>query len=154
MAGGVATLRGVRAGKGDQLHVRHNLCALGYVALVGSRIALLGLDRDYRLPTPSSGRGISPQASGLSPRGACDGGCRERLGGGNAVVGGDSPPKAYRAPGAMQGRTAAPSAIRQMTRGAIPRRSSLPTSRREGPRPVPGEGHSSPAHIRETWMAM
>ncbi|MFI5168174.1 MAG: Ig-like domain-containing protein, partial [Thermoanaerobaculales bacterium] len=50
--GGTATLHGLRARAGDQLRVRYNLRALGYVALMGSGITVVDLNRYYGLATP------------------------------------------------------------------------------------------------------
>jgi YD repeat-containing protein len=49
---GTATLHGVRARKGDQLRVRYNLRTLGHVALLGSGITVVDLNRFYRLLQP------------------------------------------------------------------------------------------------------
>ncbi|MFH1176614.1 MAG: DUF6531 domain-containing protein, partial [Acidobacteriota bacterium] len=47
---GEHTLEGLRARRGDRLRVRYNLRALGYVALLGSGITVVDLNRSYRLP--------------------------------------------------------------------------------------------------------
>ncbi len=43
---------GVRARRGDQLRVRYNLRALGHVAILGSGITVVDLNRFYRLTQP------------------------------------------------------------------------------------------------------
>lgn len=57
---GTATLQGIRARRGDQLQVRYNLRTLGHVALLGSGITVVDLNRFYRLlqpyQTPGSGQ--------------------------------------------------------------------------------------------------
>ncbi|HET9766199.1 MAG TPA: DUF6531 domain-containing protein, partial [Thermoanaerobaculia bacterium] len=49
---GAAKITGVRARLGDQLRVRYNLRALGHVALLGSGITIVDLNRFYRLEQP------------------------------------------------------------------------------------------------------
>ncbi len=49
---GAAKVTGVRARLGDQLRVRYNLRALGHVALLGSGITIVDLNRFYRLEQP------------------------------------------------------------------------------------------------------
>ncbi|HEY0782909.1 MAG TPA: hypothetical protein VGE98_10665, partial [Thermoanaerobaculia bacterium] len=51
---GAAVAAGVRARKGDQLRVRYNLRALGHVAILGSGITGVDLNRFYRLTQPAS----------------------------------------------------------------------------------------------------
>ncbi|MFL6203232.1 MAG: Ig-like domain-containing protein [Thermoanaerobaculia bacterium] len=63
---GAATLAGVRARRGDRLQVRYNLRTLGHLALLGSGITVVDLNRFYRLPQ-----------TGQSPGG---GQCGRRLG--------------------------------------------------------------------------
>ena len=43
---------GVRARRGDRLRVRYNLRALGHVAIMGSGITVVDLNRFYRLTQP------------------------------------------------------------------------------------------------------
>ncbi|MFI5166505.1 MAG: hypothetical protein ACHQQS_07800 [Thermoanaerobaculales bacterium] len=61
--------------------MRYNLGAFGYVALMRARVTVVDVNRFHDLPAPSIRRGMSPQACDLSPRAACGGGFRERLGG-------------------------------------------------------------------------
>ena len=63
---GHATVSGVRARRGDRLRVRYNLRALAHVAIMGSGITVVDLNRFYRLPQ-----------TGQSPGG---GQCGRRLG--------------------------------------------------------------------------
>ncbi|HUR74032.1 MAG TPA: Ig-like domain-containing protein, partial [Sporichthya sp.] len=49
---GATVIHGVRARKGDQLRVRYNLRTLGHVALLGSGITVVDLNRFYRLLQP------------------------------------------------------------------------------------------------------
>ena len=49
---GTAVLAGVRARRGDQLRVRYNLRTLGHLALMGSGITVVDLNRFYRLQQP------------------------------------------------------------------------------------------------------
>ena len=46
---GSAVLHGVRARRGDRLRVRYNLRTIGHLAIVGSGITVLDLNRLYRL---------------------------------------------------------------------------------------------------------
>ncbi|HWN41061.1 MAG TPA: polymorphic toxin-type HINT domain-containing protein [Thermoanaerobaculia bacterium] len=54
---GQAVVTGVRARKGDQLQVRYNLRTLGHVALLGSGITVVDLNRFYRLLQPGQSPG-------------------------------------------------------------------------------------------------
>ena len=56
---GAGTVSGVRARRGDRLQVRYNLRTLGYVALMGSGITVVDLNRAYRAPSPGGGLGDS-----------------------------------------------------------------------------------------------
>lgn len=56
---GKTTVVGVRARRGDRLRVRYNLRALGEVALLGSGITTVDLNRYYRLPQPGQVAGSS-----------------------------------------------------------------------------------------------
>ncbi len=49
---GQAVLQGVRARRGDRLRVRYNLRAIGHVAILGSGITVVDLNRFYRLTQP------------------------------------------------------------------------------------------------------
>jgi hypothetical protein len=49
---GSGRVEGVRARRGDELRLRFNLRALGHVALLGSGITIVDLNRSYRLPHP------------------------------------------------------------------------------------------------------
>ncbi|HKV12058.1 MAG TPA: polymorphic toxin-type HINT domain-containing protein [Thermoanaerobaculia bacterium] len=49
---GNAVVPGIRARQGDQLRVRYNLRALGHVAIMGSGITVVDLNRFYRLLQP------------------------------------------------------------------------------------------------------
>lgn len=49
---GLEAVPGIRARRGDQLRVRYNLRALGHVALMGSGITVVDLNRFYRLLQP------------------------------------------------------------------------------------------------------
>ena len=57
---GTAVLHSIRARRGDELQVRYNLRTLGHVALLGSGITVVDLNRFYRLlqtgQTPGSGQ--------------------------------------------------------------------------------------------------
>ncbi|HPS78845.1 MAG TPA: DUF6531 domain-containing protein, partial [Thermoanaerobaculaceae bacterium] len=46
----------VRARRGERLQVRYNLTTLGYVALLGSGVTVVDLNRFYRLPTPAGSK--------------------------------------------------------------------------------------------------
>ncbi|MEO8585041.1 MAG: Ig-like domain-containing protein, partial [Acidobacteriota bacterium] len=59
-ANGTLTADGIRARRGDRLRVRYNLRALGYLAIVGSGISVVDLNRFYRTPL-SSGVGTGGQ---------------------------------------------------------------------------------------------
>ncbi|HXT20000.1 MAG TPA: hypothetical protein VN923_04540, partial [Thermoanaerobaculia bacterium] len=50
---GKAVVSGIRARQADRLQVRYNLRALGYLAVMGSGITVLDLNRGYRLPRTS-----------------------------------------------------------------------------------------------------
>jgi RHS repeat-associated protein len=54
---GTAVLAGVRARRGDQLRVRYNLRTLGHLALMGSGITVVDLNRFYRLQQPGQSSG-------------------------------------------------------------------------------------------------
>jgi RHS repeat-associated protein len=54
---GTATLAGVRARRGDRLQVRYNLRTLGHLALLGSGITIVDLNRFYRLPQTGNSPG-------------------------------------------------------------------------------------------------
>ncbi len=54
---GTAVLEGVRARRGDQLRVRYNLRTLGHLAMTGSGITIVDLNRFYRLPQTGNSPG-------------------------------------------------------------------------------------------------
>lgn len=51
---GTEIARGIRARESDELRIRYNQRAWGYVAIVGSGISVVDLNRFYRTPTPSN----------------------------------------------------------------------------------------------------
>jgi RHS repeat-associated protein len=55
---GKGTVAGIKAHRNDRLRVRYNVRALAYVALIGSGVSVVDLNRFYHLPSPSGG-GIS-----------------------------------------------------------------------------------------------
>ncbi|HEV8239884.1 MAG TPA: RHS repeat-associated core domain-containing protein [Thermoanaerobaculia bacterium] len=67
---GTATLSGIKARRGDRLQVRYNLRTLGYVAIMGSGITVVDLNRAYRVASP--GGFVGDRASGRQ--------CGRRLG--------------------------------------------------------------------------
>jgi hypothetical protein len=50
---GTAVLAGIEARRGDRLRVRYNVRALGYVAVLGSGVTVVDLNRGYRLEQPT-----------------------------------------------------------------------------------------------------
>ena len=66
-ADGTATLE-VTARPTDLLRVRYNLRAYGYLAVMGSGITVIDLDRFYRLPLSSASRRARCSAADVSPR--------------------------------------------------------------------------------------